>query len=106
MNEKPTYNELEQRVKELEQTVSERKHMEEEFKVSEEKYRAIFDSVNDAIMIHDVETGRPLETNPKMVELLGYTREELTQMKISDWIAFAILETGKQVLSVEGEVAE
>jgi len=65
--------------------ITERKKAENELKKSEENYRAIFDSVNDAIMIHDVKTGKPLDINPKMVELLGYGREELTQMKIGDW---------------------
>ncbi len=71
----------------LQQEIEERNQAVEALKASEENYRAIFDSVNDAIMIHDVKTSRPLDTNPKMVELLGYDREELTQMKVGDWTA-------------------
>lgn len=67
--------------------ITERKQAEEALKASEENYRTIFESVNDAIMIHDAQTGRTLDTNPKMEELLGYSKEELAQMKISDWTA-------------------
>jgi len=85
MTKKPTYEELEQRVKGLEQEAVDRKRAENALKASEKNYRAIFESVNDAIIIHDAQTGRPLEINSKMEELLGYSREELTQMKVADW---------------------
>lgn len=65
--------------------ITERRQSEEKLKASEENYRAIFESVNDAIMIHDAATGKPLDTNPKMVELLGYEKEELAQLKFGDW---------------------
>ncbi len=52
---------------------------------TEDNYRTIFNALNDAIMIHDAETGRPLHTNPKMAELLGYSVEEILQMQVSDW---------------------
>jgi PAS domain S-box-containing protein len=76
---------LQKRVEELERFQTEL--AEEELKASEENYRMIFDSINDAIMIHNVQTGRPLDTNQKMVELLGYGKEELTQIKVGDWTA-------------------
>jgi PAS domain S-box-containing protein len=38
-------------------------------------------------MIHDAKTGRPLEVNARMVELLGYGREELLRMQVEDWTA-------------------
>jgi PAS domain S-box-containing protein len=65
--------------------ITDRKYAEEALKASEENYRAIFESVNDAIMIHDARTGRPLDINPKMEELLGYDMGELAQLKIGDW---------------------
>jgi PAS domain S-box-containing protein len=65
--------------------ITERKQAEVDLKGSEENYRSIFNSVNDAIMIHDAKNGRPIDTNPKMLELLGYSKEELIKMKVEDW---------------------
>ena len=36
-------------------------------------YRAIFDAVSDAILIHDVATGEILEVNRGMCGMFGYT---------------------------------
>jgi PAS domain S-box-containing protein len=43
---------------------------------SEERFRTIFESVNDAILIIDAETGEILDVNARMSEMFGYTREE------------------------------
>jgi PAS domain S-box-containing protein len=51
---------------------------------SEERFRAIFESVNDAIFIHDRETGAILDVNPRMTELFGYSREEARQLDLSE----------------------
>jgi PAS domain S-box-containing protein len=42
----------------------------------EERFRSIFESVNDAIFIHDADTGAILDVNARMCEMFGYTREE------------------------------
>ncbi len=56
--------------------ISERKKTEEALQRSEANYRAIFDSVNDAIFVHNMETGTVLDVNRKMCEMYGYTREQ------------------------------
>jgi PAS domain S-box-containing protein len=44
---------------------------------SEERFRTIFNSVNDALIIHDVDSPNILEVNKKMLDMYGYaTREE------------------------------
>lgn len=43
---------------------------------AELNYRAIFNAANDAIFVHDIETGTILDVNQKMVEMYGYTIEE------------------------------
>lgn len=60
--------------------VTERKHMEEEVRVSEEKYRVLFDNLNDAAFLADIETGTIIETNRQGVALLGRSREEIIGM--------------------------
>jgi PAS domain S-box-containing protein len=66
--------------------ITERRQAEEALKASEENYRTIFNSVNDAIVIFHAGTGKPLDINSRVAELSGYGMEELTQMKIEDWI--------------------
>jgi len=43
---------------------------------SEERFRTIFESVNDAIIIYDSETGAILDVNNGFSAMLGYTRDE------------------------------
>lgn len=43
---------------------------------SELNYRAIFNSVNDAIVVQDAQTGEMLEVNSRFCALFGYTAEE------------------------------
>ncbi len=48
----------------------------------ESLYRAIFDCVNDAILVLDPETGALLQVNQKMRELFGYEVEEALQQDL------------------------
>ncbi|MFH1742303.1 MAG: PAS domain S-box protein [bacterium] len=64
---------------------SERKLI-EEVRRSEEKFRILFNFAGDAIFIHDTE-GRILELNQRASEYLGYSREELLNMKFPDFSA-------------------
>lgn len=50
----------------------------------ETMYRSIFDNAGDAILIHDVQTGRILDVNPRACEVYGYTHEELLRMNVGD----------------------
>ncbi|QTA77961.1 Two component system response regulator/histidine kinase [Desulfonema limicola] len=51
----------------------------------ESRYRTLFNNANDAILVHDSDN-RILEINRIACELLGYEREELEQMMITDII--------------------
>ena len=50
---------------------------------SEERYRDYFENAKDAIYIHDL-TGRYIMVNKAGEELIGYSRAEILQMRISD----------------------
>ena len=50
---------------------------------SEERYRDYFENAKDAIYVHDL-NGRYTMVNKAGEELIGYTREEILQMRISD----------------------
>ena len=53
-----------------------RKQAEQALAESEGRFHVIFDTVNDAIFIHDAETGRIVDVNRRMCEMYGVTREE------------------------------
>ena len=47
-----------------------------ELQDSESRFRSIFDSVSEAIFLHDTETGRILDVNRRMLEMYRCSREE------------------------------
>ena len=63
--------------------VTDRRAAEKALAESEERYRTLFDSASDAIIILD-EEGRIIEANEATGERLGYSREELIRMHITD----------------------
>ncbi|HZC19199.1 MAG TPA: response regulator, partial [Rubrobacteraceae bacterium] len=69
------------------ETRRERKRAEEALRASEASYRAIFDSSNDAIFVHDLETGAILDVNQKACTLHGYSPEEFRQLNVGDFSA-------------------
>jgi PAS domain S-box-containing protein len=66
----------------IKQDVTDRKRAEAALRHSEERFRAIFDSVNDAIFVYDLATGAILDVNRRMCELYGYRREEVRQLDV------------------------
>jgi two-component system cell cycle sensor histidine kinase/response regulator CckA len=64
--------------------ITERKHAEEALKLSEVTYREIFNTVNDAIWVHDIETGKFLDVNNTMTEMFGYSVSEALNMNVED----------------------
>ncbi|MBC7235553.1 MAG: response regulator [Chloroflexi bacterium] len=66
----------------------EREQAEQALRESERRFRAIFDNVNDAVFIHEVDAngmpGRFLEVNRVACQRLGYTREEMLTMSPQD----------------------
>lgn len=73
---------VKRRTAELRGEVELRRKKEEALRESEERFHKIFDSVNDAIFIQDIETGAILDVNQRMCELYGYTREEAKRLDI------------------------
>ena len=57
--------------------ITERRSQEQALETSELRYRRLFETAKDGILILDASTGKIIDANPFMTELLGYTKEEL-----------------------------
>lgn len=66
----------------LRQDIAERARSAEALRVSEASYRAIFDAAEDAIFVHDLETGAIVDVNPKACATFGYTRDEFRRIDV------------------------
>ena len=53
------------------------KHLEERLRASELRYRRLFETAKDGILILDAKTGKITDANPFLVDLLGYSLDEL-----------------------------
>jgi len=58
----------------------ERRRAEDALRTSEASYRAIFDASEDAILIHDWDTGAIVDVNPKACRAYGFTATEMLGM--------------------------
>ncbi|MEP7214414.1 MAG: PAS domain S-box protein [Acidobacteriota bacterium] len=69
----------------ISQDITERKRADEQLIRNESKYRFLVEQASDGIHTYDAE-GRFIDTNSKFCEMLGYTREELTELKVQDLV--------------------
>jgi len=75
--------------------IAERKQAEEALQISETRYRRLFEAAQDGILLLDAETGQITEANPFIVDLLGYSREELLGKKTWEIGAFKDIQASK-----------
>ncbi len=61
---------------------------------SELRYRRLFESVREGILILDAETGLISDVNPCLIDMLGFSREELVGTKLEENAAFKEIGTG------------
>jgi len=54
-----------------------------------ENYRTIFNAANDAIILHDIESGDIIDANKRAAELFGYDGGELRSLKVANIVADA-----------------
>ena len=50
--------------------------------ISEIRYRSLFESAKDGILILDAETGKIVDVNPFLIEMLGYSKQQFIQKAI------------------------
>jgi len=63
---------------------------------AEASYRAIFDSSEDAIFVHDLDSGALVDVNPKACQAYGYSYAEMLELEIDDFSAGYAPYTGKE----------
>jgi PAS domain S-box-containing protein len=72
------FEELKHRAVDLEREAAERRR-------SAEKYRMVVEQASDGIMIVD-QTAHITEVNPRMLEMLGYSRDQFLQLSLGDLV--------------------
>ncbi len=76
-------NKLEKKNLELEKEINRRNLAEQKIRISEGKYRSLIEQASDGIALTDF-SGKFLEVNKSLSELLGYTAEEFYTMNLID----------------------
>ncbi len=79
MTRKPTYEELEQRIREFEKESAKRRQAEEELRKSEEKYRSVLENMEEGYWEVDL-LGNFTFFNDSLCNFFGYSRNELLGM--------------------------
>ena len=69
--------ELNGRIAMLEETLLEKERIVETLQDSEKRYRRLFESAKDGILILDAETGKVVDVNPFLLQLLGYSYDAI-----------------------------
>ena len=80
------------------QDITERKRMEQEIHVSELSYRRLFEAAKDGILILDADTGRIIDVNPFLVELLGFSLSEMVGKTVGEFSPFRDIESNEAML--------
>ncbi|MDQ1335327.1 MAG: hypothetical protein QG552_2277 [Thermodesulfobacteriota bacterium] len=108
MTMKPTYEELEQRVKELENVALERKRVEEALRESEERYHSLFENMLEGFAYYRMifAEGWPqdllyLDVNKAFKQLMG--SEDVVGRKITEVVP-GIMEANPELLEICGRV--
>jgi PAS domain S-box-containing protein len=75
--------------------ITDRRRIEEALQVSETRFRRLFESAKDGILILDGGTGQITEVNLFLMDMLGYSREELLGKRLWEIGVFKDIEKSK-----------
>jgi PAS domain S-box-containing protein len=62
--------------------ITDRKRMEESLIASEKRYRRLFEAAKDGILILDADSGKIMDVNPYLIEMLGFSKEQFLEKTI------------------------
>ncbi len=66
---------------------------------SEMRYRRLFESAKDGILILDFETGKIIDANPFIVDMIGFQKEEILGWKLWDIGLFSNIEDSERAFN-------
>jgi len=99
MAEKPTYEELEKRIKELEKEAAEHKQAKEVLKETEQKYRHLTESLLDTVYEFDRQ-GKFTYVNEAGTHMFGYSKEEiLNDLQVQDTMVEEVRNLSQRAIS-------
>ena len=84
---------LKSKLKEFGKILSGHKQLGEKLQASETRFRRLFETAQDGILILDAGTGKIVEVNKFLIDMLGYSRKEFLDKKL--WEIGAFLDTDK-----------
>lgn len=92
--------ELERRIELLEEKLRDRERIGDALQDSEKRYRRLFESAKDGILILDADTGKVVDVNPFLLQLLGYSYDALCGQHIWDLGVFKDIAASKEAFDV------
>jgi PAS domain S-box-containing protein len=92
--------ELNQRIALLEEALREKEKIGEALQDSEKRYRRLFESAKDGILILDADTGKVVDVNPFLMQLLGYSYDEFCGKYIWEIGAFKDIAASKDAFNL------
>lgn len=79
----------------LHKQIKDLKETQRELEISEVKYRKLFETAKDGILLIDPETDKIIDANPYILELIGYTYQEIVGKKLWEIGVFRDIELTK-----------
>ena len=83
------------RTKEFGKILSGHKQLDEKLQASETRFRRLFETAQDGILILDAGTGKIVEVNKFLIDMLGYSRKEFLDKKLWEIGAFIDIDKAK-----------
>ena len=99
-NRQNLVHELEVHAIELELQNEEIKNAEIKDQASENHFRRLFESAKDGILILDAETGKIVEANPYLIDLIGSSRKEILGKELWEIGTFKNIAASKESFSI------
>ena len=84
----------------LEKELREEHNIRQTLQDSEKRYRRLFESARDGILILDAETGKVVDVNPFLLQLLGYSYDELCGQYIWELGVFKDIAASKEAFKI------
>lgn len=83
----------------LEELIKESKEIAHKLEISETKFRRLFEAAQDGIILIDPETDKIIDANPYLLELIGYSLDEVVGKELYELGAFKDIVESKEAFA-------